>query len=153
MLVIGLGMSTPMFGADYIKNLSVETFAAIKHTGITKGEDYGAGVGFEYKFNQYVSGVVRAVSYSNDDWRGSTIDEGSLLVKATLFGSASKGVSLYGIGGVDRAFGVDDWGFGAGVGVGVKLHKNVELFGETRVRAWMDAEKDLITAAGINWSF
>ena len=69
MLVLGSSLSTG-FSADYIKNISVETAAAIKHQGITGGQDYGAVLGLGYKFNKYVDLKARAISYSNDDWRG-----------------------------------------------------------------------------------
>lgn len=133
--------------------LSVETLGAIRNHNITGRESYGVGVGLGYKFNNWVTGRVRALSYSDDDWRGGVVDEGSLLVDATLLRSANGKIQLGAIGGADRDFAADDWGFSVGLRPSINLTKNLSLFGESRIRAWFKQSKDLITTAGLNLSF
>lgn len=134
--------------------LSVETLGVIRHKNITQGPAYGAGVDIGYKFNKYVSGHVRAVAYEENDWGGSVIDEGSLLVRATLLRSENNAFSLYAIGGGDRSFGViEDWGFSVGLGARLTLYKQLHIGADSRVRAWIKQEKDLVSSAFIGLSF
>lgn len=134
-------------------NISVETLGAVRHINIHDGVDYGAGVDLGLKLNSFVTGHVRALAYESDNWRGSTIDEGSLLIEARLLTSANKKLSLSAVGGVTRDFGVDDWGFGVGPRLTVQLTPNIGLVGESQIRAWFDREKDLITTFGIQFTF
>ena len=94
--------------ADYLSNLSLDTQGAVRHVSIDGPVQYGAGLNANYSFNKYVTGYVRALSYS--DFKHSAIDEGGLGIWATLFSSANKGVSLNVIGGVNRDFEGEDWG-------------------------------------------
>lgn len=144
------GMLSNTKGAQ---GLSVETLAVIRSAGITDSTDYGAGVDLGLKLNAYVTGHVRAVAYSNDDWRGSAVDAGSLLVEAKLLTSANKKVTLSAIGGVTRYFGEEDWAFGVGPRVSVSLTKNLSLVGETQIEALFKGDKNLITSAGLQFSF
>ena len=136
--------------ADFINNLSVETLGAIKHTGITKGEDYGVGVGVNYSFNKYVTGTVRALSYSNNDWRDSVVDEGFVGVIARVLGN--KSVSLNVIAGGDYSFTSQNWGLSAGLRPEFKLSENISLFIESRIQ-FMEDGKNLVSGAGVNFSF
>lgn len=131
--------------------LSVETLGAIRHQGITDGEDYGVSAGISYRVNKTVKLGVRVTSYSNDDWRGGVIDEASALVTAKLFSIGS--LSLNAIGGADRDFGSDEWGFSVGLRPEVPLSKRVSLVAESRIRAWFAGEKDLISSIGLQFSF
>lgn len=131
--------------------LSVETLGVIRHQGITHGEDYGAAVGVGYNLNKTVKLGVRVVSYSNDDWRGGIVDEASALVTAKLI-SLGK-LNLSAVGGADRDFAADEWGFSTGLRVDVPISKRVSLVAESRIRAWFAGEKDLISGIGLQLSF
>lgn len=133
--------------------LSIETLGAIRHVNIHDGADYGVGLDLGFKLNSWVTGHVRVIAYSNDDWRGSSIDEGSLLAEATLFKSASGKVALAGIAGSDRDFVADDWGFSVGLRPAIALTKRVSLVAESRIRAWFKQSKDVITTAGLQFRF
>jgi hypothetical protein len=139
--------------ADYLSNLSVSPFGAMRSVNIGDRNDYGAGLDIGYKVNAYVNLHVRAIAYSNDDWKGGAIDEGSLLASASLLKSSDGGFQLSAIGGADRDFAADDWGFSVGLRPSFRLHKNVSVYGESRIRAWFEQEKDLITTAGLIFSF
>lgn len=131
--------------------LSVETLGVIRHQGITQGEDYGAAVGIGYNLNKTVKLGVRVVSYSNDDWRGGIVDEASALVTAKLVSLGN--LNLSAVGGADRDFSSDEWGFSTGLRVDVPLSKRVSLVAESRIRAWFAGEKDLISGIGLQLSF
>ena len=150
-LIALLFTTVASFGA--MPTLSIETLGAIKNPNITDKAHYGAGLDVGAKFNKFVTGHVRAISYSDQDWRGSAVDEGSLLVEARLLGSESGKLTLSAIGGADRDFALDDWGFSVGARGAVQLTKNFGLFGESRIRAWFHEEKDLITSAGLAFTF
>ena len=142
--------------------ISVETLAAIKSINVTHGERYGAGVGVGYKLNDWVTGRVRAISYHDDPgghWRGTAIDEGSLLVEATLFRTKNEALSLSAIGGADYNFELRDAGFSAGLRAAFALSSDISLVAESRLRHWFASEScdpqntDLISTAGIQFSF
>jgi hypothetical protein len=145
--------SPKTLGASFIDNLSVSPYGAMKSVNITDGHVFGAGIAVDYKVNTPVSVGIRATSFETDEWRGSAIDEGSFVVTAVLLKSDNNGLTLAAVGAVDRDFDNQDWGFSTGARVAAKLHKQVELFGESRIRAWFDQDKDLITSAGVKFSF
>ena len=145
----------PVKKESLLSNLSVEALGVIRYQGTSfdKGEDYGVGVGIGYRFNKYVSGQINAISYSNEDWGGGTVDEGSALIYATLLSSQNGGVSLAAVGGVDRSFQYEDWGFSVGPCVSFAISKNIYLTTEARVRAWDKREMDVLVTAGVGFSF
>jgi hypothetical protein len=137
--------------------LSVETLGVLKKEGFNHSV-YGVGLDLGAKFNKWVSGHVQAVSYENQDqWGGSTIDEGALLVKANLFAPEKSRLSLYALGGGDYSFERGDFGFGVGAGGAVRLlgtkHFNLSLDANSRVRAWFNTDKDWISQVGLKFSF
>jgi hypothetical protein len=152
-LVTFATQAAPVLELKQEPRMSVETLAAIRSVNIGDGEQYGAGLGLGYKFNSYVTGWARALAYETDNWRGSTIDEASLLVEARLFNSGNGSFRLAAIGGADRDFDAQDWGFSVGLRAGLSLTPNLGLVAESRIRAWFDQEKDLISTAGLAFSF
>ena len=80
-----------------------------------------------------------------------------MLGKFRLVRNANETFSLYGLAGGDRDWGRDDWALSVGGGVQLKVHKNVSLFADSRLRAWLNANddksKDIATRAGISLSF
>lgn len=154
-IIVLLALSMlPVMGQDsFLSNISVSPYGAIKHVGITKGDVYGAGIDVGLSINPYVSVHVLNTAYQTDDWRTQAIDETSLLAKATLLSTENKNLSLYGIAGGDRSWQTDDWAFGVGLGVEVKLTKNVSLGIDSRIRAWFNDQEDMQTRGLLNISF
>lgn len=138
-------------GADYLSNLSIDTQGAVRHVSIDGPVQYGAGLNLNYTLNKYVTGYARALSYS--DFKHSAIDEGGLGIWATVLQSANKGLSLNVIGGVNRDFESEDWGFGLGLGPSVKLTKHLSVFAAAEVRTWIKQDKDILTTFGFNYKF
>jgi len=153
MLVTALALTVAAKGGSYLDNISVSPYATVVHHNITDGQSWGPGVGLGLGINKFVSIEADITSFSDGDWGGSAIDETSLLVKARLVHNANETLSLYGLAGGDRQWERDDWAFGAGLGVELRLAKNVSLFGDTRIRSWFNGKDDLITRAGVNISF
>ena len=153
-IIVGMACALAIVtnGASFLENVSVSPFAAFDHN-LERGVDYGAGLDLGYSLSKPVSIHARATSFSNEDWRGAAIDEGALLVRATLFTSNSKGARLYATGGINRQFDKDDWAMSGGLGIGLKLHKNVELLAESQPTIWLKGTKSLRTTAGLSFSF
>ena len=135
--------------------LSAELLGAMRHVNIDGRVQWGAGVDIGYAFNKEATiiGHVRAISYSDNDWRGGVVDEGSALLEANLFTSANKKVSLAAIGGADRDFEADDWGFSVGLRPSLKLTENLSLVADSRIRAWFKQDKDIVTTLGLCYWF
>lgn len=134
--------------------LSFETLGVIRYSDIGSGhQDYGVGLDAGYEFNRYVIGHVRAISYQNDDWGGSVVDEGSLLVEARLFSSQNSRVSLSAIGGADRDFDRDKWGLSVGLRPSLWIWKGLSLVTEARIRAWMGQQEDLSVVGALQYKF
>lgn len=142
-----------MAAGSYLDNISVSPYAAVTHHNITDGESWGAGLDVGLGINPYVSIHALNVTYSDNDWRSSAIDETSVLVKARLIRNASETLSLYGLAGGDRQWTSDDWAFGAGLGIELRVSKHVSVTADTRIRSWFNAEEDLQTRAALNIRF
>jgi hypothetical protein len=145
----------PARATSYLADISISPYAAVTHRNITDESSFGAGLDLGLAINKFVSIHGTALGYSDNDWRGGAIDEAGVYAKARLVRNANETLSLYGIGGADRDFATEDWALGIGLGVELRLHKNVSLFGDSRVRAWFreGRSEDLQTRAGINLSF
>lgn len=133
--------------------LSVETLGAIRHADIAGKPTYGAGVDVAVKFNRFVTAHVRAIGYETDNWGGGAIDEGSALIEARLFSSNNGKISLSAIGGGHRDFAREDWGFGVGARASVNIIGPLSLFGQSEIRAWFNQPKDVLSTAGLQFSF
>lgn len=149
--VLAICSASSVFAADYLSNLSIDTQGAVRHVSIDGPIQYGAGLNVNYSFNKYVTGYVRALSYS--DWKHSAVDEGGLGIWATVLESANKGLSLNVVGGLNRDFESEDWGFGLGLGPELKLSKHVSVFAAAEVRTWIKQDKDILTTFGFNFHF
>lgn len=144
----------PVMGQDsFLSNITISPYGAIKHVEITQGDVYGVGVDVGLSINPYVSVHVLNTAYQTEDWRTQAIDETSLLAKASLLSSENKKLSLYGIAGGDRSWQTDDWAFGVGLGVEVRLGKNVSLGVDSRIRSWFNGREDMQTRGLLNISF
>jgi len=81
------------------------------------------------------------------------VDETSAQVHTTLFTSEKGALSL----GVDAAgvrdWNNDDWGFGVGPRIGVRLADSVYLNFGTQIRAFMAGGKDLFNYGNLSYTF
>lgn len=143
----------PIKSSSILSSLSVEAIGAIRYDDLKGPATYGAGADVGYAFNKYVIGHARLLTYETDDWRGSAIDEGSLLAEAKFLRSANGRLSLSGIGGVHRDFDRDDWGFGIGARGTAVIWKNLSAFAQGEIRAWFSKEKDGLVSAGLQLAF
>lgn len=132
------------------EGFNVDVGAAFKHD-FNGHVDKGAVIVGSAAFNKYVSGYVQVVSYSHENWGGSTIDEGSVGVASTLW--KSKRISLGVFGGVTRDFEREDWGMGLGLAPEVHLYKGLSLFAASEFRVFIKEQKSLLTTCGISWKF
>lgn len=132
---------------------SIETLGFLRYDTSTHSKDWGAGVDLGVKFNQWVKGHLRLVSYETDNWGGGAIDEGSALVEGALFRSANRKLTLSAIGGVDRLFASSDWGLSAGGRVSYALTKRTYLLLESRARIAEHRDAEVVSVGGIGFSF
>lgn len=139
---------------SFLDNISVSPYAAVVHDGINDGESYGAGLALGLGINEFASIELSATTFSDNDWRDEAIDETAVLGRFRLVKNASETFSLYGLAGGDRDWGRDDWALSVGAGVQLRVHENVSLFADSRLRAWLNGNdgktKDLATRAGIS---
>ncbi len=135
--------------------LSVETLGVMRSINIGDGEQYGVGLDVGLKLSKPVTLHLRGVSYHDpDQWRGAMIDEASVLAEARLFGSDNGRLTLSALAGGDYNVEPEDFGFSAGARVAFNLTKNFAIVGDSRIRAWFnDVQKDIITTAGLRFSF
>lgn len=154
---------------DWWTDFSITPFAALNHPNLTDGPRWGVGLDIGYNLNPTVSlhlsnlgyesnpqsGVRNEQRFNRDlhNWGGPAIDETSLLLRADLIGHSKERFVLYGIGGADRSWETEDWGFSVGVGAEIRLSKNVSLGADARVRAWFKQEKDLLTRGFLSFRF
>ncbi len=135
--------------------LSVEALGVVRLNDIDSNQDtYGVGADVAYNFNAWVKAHIRAVAYeSPDHWRGGAVDEGSALVEARLFQSENQSVSLSAIGGADRDFRAQDWGFSVGARASLVIYGPFYVGAESRIRAWFKQEKDLVSTVFAGLTF
>jgi hypothetical protein len=149
-------MARACFGAepsgDWWSSVSVSPYGAATHKDLGR-PTYGAGLDVGYYVNRTVSLHLAALANEPDSWRGAVIDETSFLFRADLIRSSKERFVAYFIGSGDRAWGRDDWGFGAGVGAEVRLTKNISAGADARLRAWFDTPKDVQTRVYTSFRF
>ena len=156
MTALFFGIIFPAYSAEGDKKplgISVETLGVIRYDDLSGPGTYGVGVDGGYQFNKYVIGHVRLISYETVTWRGTAIDEGSLLAEAKFLKSANGKLSLSGIGGVHRDFDRDDWGFGIGLRGTANVYKALSAFAGGEIRAWFDQPKDGLITVGLQLAF
>lgn len=129
---------------DWWSNVSISPYGAATHPNLG-APVYGAGLDVGYFINRTVSIHLAALANQPDGWRGAVIDETSFLFRADLIRSSKERFVAYLLGSGDRAWGRDDWAFGAGIGAEVRLSKNVSVGADSRLRAWFNEPKDVQT--------
>ena len=138
---------------DWWTDVSITPFGVLTRPNLTDAPQWGAGLDVGYSINHYVSLHVANLAYEMNEWRGPAIDETSLLLRADLIRSSKERFVFYGLGGADRAWGAEDWGFSVGAGAELRLAKNISIGADCRVRAWFKQEKDLETRGFVSFRF
>jgi len=138
---------------NYLEKLSVAAIAGFRNVDITGPTLFGAGLDVGLGVNKYVSLHVQNLAYARNDWRDSTVDETSLLVKADLVKYANESFRVYGIGGGVRDWNAYDWGFSAGLGLQYNFTKYIAIGIDSQIRAWFKQSKDVLTCARLSYSF
>lgn len=133
-------------------DFSVSPYGAVNHPNFGKPQ-YGAGLDVGYSINKTVSLHGTALAYESDRWGGSTIDEASVLFRADLIRASKERFVTYVLAGGDRDFERDDWAFGAGIGAELRLARNFSLGADSRIRAFFNHDKDLITRGFLSFRF
>lgn len=143
-LVILSTLSATAADSPWWSTASVSPYAQVYHGRFGK-PSYGAGVDVGLYVNKTVSLHVLNTANESDNWRGSVIDETSFLFKADLVNYAKERVVLSLIGSGDRIWGLDDWGFGAGAGLELRLTKNLSIGADSRIRALFHHDAGLVS--------
>ncbi len=114
--------------------ISVETLGALRIPEHGKSQ-WGAGVGVAYSANRFLDITGRLLAYeSPDDWRGSTVDEANVGVRARVLGSER--LNLAAVGGVNYAFDDRDWGLSLGARGTAYLYEGLYLFAQAEWQLW-----------------
>ena len=144
---------------DWWTDFSITPFGSISHPGFG-APVYGVGLDLGYSINRAVSIHVSTLTLDSENWGGTAIDENSLLLRADLIrtgGSGKDRIVFYALGGADVAWaqdgGAPDKAFGAGLGAELRLTKNLSLGIDSRIRAWFDSDKDVITRGFASFRF
>ena len=142
----------PAQSKSWWTDFSISPFGAVTHPNFGTPQ-YGAGLDVGYNINHIVSLHVANLAYENDNWKGSTIDETSLLCRADLVRFSKERFVGYVLGGGDRDWGRDDWAFGVGIGAEVRFTKNLSAGVDSRIRSWFKNDKDVISRAFVRVGF
>jgi hypothetical protein len=150
----------PIVDADWWTRVSISPYGAVKHPDFGKPV-WGAGLDLGYAINRTVSlhlanSIFDPPEHKRDWFTGSAIDETELLFRADLIRGGGTGHDRfvgYLIGGGSRDWEREDWGFGVGVGAELRLTKNLSIGADSRLRAWFDAEKDVLTRGFLSFRF
>lgn len=130
-------------------DFSFTPFGALAHPGFGHPV-WGAGLDVGYYLNRTVSIHVSSLSYETDHWGGPAIDETSLLFRADLIRDSRERFVGYILAGGDVGWSQftdqeTDKAFGVGAGVELRLSKNASIGVDSRIRAWFERDKDVLT--------
>ena len=138
--------------ASILDEITVAPVAALKTENITGTSTFGVGLDLGYNVNRFVS--IHASSLAFEDWRGGVVDETEVFGKANFVRFAGEAVQLYGKGGFVRDWGDEAWATSVGLGVELKLSKNIAVGADYSIRAWFsEREKDSLARALVSVSF
>ena len=138
--------------ASILDEITVAPVAALKTENITGTSTFGVGLDLGYNVNRFVS--IHASSLAFEDWRGGVVDETEVFGKANFVRFAGEAVQLYGKGGFVRDWGDEAWATSVGLGVELKLSKNIAVGADYSIRAWFsERDKDSLARALVSVSF
>lgn len=154
-------------------DFSVTPYGAMKHADIAGKPIWGAGLDLGYAINRTVSLHLANSVFDRPDqfsgsgheqkleaeggwWSGSALDETELLFRADLIKGGGAGKDRFVgflIGGGSRDWEAEDWGFGVGAGAEIRFSRNFSLGADSRLRAWFNQDKDVLTRAFLSFKF
>lgn len=148
---------TPSPISAYIDSISLAPIGAIKTAGFSGASQWGAGLDLGVSVNPFVSIHVANLAFEGpkgqDSFGGLLVDETDILVKAKISRFSTDSFGIYGIGGANRNWDTQDWGFSVGLGAELAFNKHLSLIADYSLRAWFNHPKDSLGRAGINFSF
>lgn len=154
LLVAAACIKVTVRGASILDEITVAPVAALKTENITGASTFGAGLDLGVGINKFVSIHAASLAYESDGWRSSTIDETELYGRANFVKFAQEKFVFYGKGGVVRDWNDEAWATSVGLGVDLRVTKNVALGADYSIRAWFsDREKDSLARALVSISF
>jgi len=139
-------------------DFSVSPYGAVSHPDFGKPV-WGAGLDLGYNINRVVSVHLAntVFDYDHAGWfEHSSIDETEALFRADLIKTGGAGKDRFVaflLGSGSRNWETEDWAFGAGVGAELRLSRNFSLGVDSRIRAWMKQDKDLMTRGFLSVKF
>jgi hypothetical protein len=139
--------------ADFWGQFTLAPVIALKAPNIDGDGILGAGAALSFRVNDFVSLQVHNLAYESNNWRDSTIDETSFLVKADITKFKWNSFVPYFIGGGQRDWTREDWGFSAGVGAQYNFSKKISLGADYSLRAWFNNDKDSLARGFLSISF
>lgn len=156
-LFTGYSQAAEQESKNWWTDFSVTPFGTVTHPSFG-APVWGAGLDLGYNINRAVSIHVSNLTLEDQNWGNQMIDETSLLFRADLIRTGGKGKDkfvAYFLGGGDVNWQTDqpDKAFGAGLGAELRLSKNFSIGADSRVRAWFDRDKDVITRGFIKFRF
>jgi hypothetical protein len=158
-IVVGTGACshTSWAASSILSEIQVAPVGVYTIPNIHDKGEWGAGIEIGLKLNPNVTlSLVNISDKGEENWRegGILVDETNLKVRANLLSSENKLLTLQGIGSGNRDWNSQDWGFGVGAGVKVRLYKEtLALQLDSQIRAWFKGEKDLQNTASLVWQF
>ena len=154
LLVAAACIKVTVRASSILDEITVAPVAALKSEGITGASTFGAGLDLGVGINKFVSIHAASLAYESDGWRSSTIDESEIYGRANFVKFAQEKFVLYGKGGVVRDWNDEAWATSVGLGVDLRVTKNVALGVDYSIRAWFsDREKDSLARALVSISF
>jgi opacity protein-like surface antigen len=157
--------------SNWWTDFSISPYAAIKHPDFGK-PIWGGGLDIGYAINRTVSLHLGNSIFDRPDikgdkhesgnvdeggwFTGSAIDETELLFRADLIKGGGAGRDRFVgflLGSGTRDWEREDWGFGVGAGAELRLSKNFSLGADSRLRAFFNNDKDLLTRGFLSLKF
>lgn len=124
--------------AGFIDSFTAAPVSALRTDGLSGPSDFGAGLDIGVGVNKFVSIHATALTYENDGWRSSVVDESELYVRADLTKFSTDSFIPFFKGGGQADWNNGDFGLGAGGGARIPFTKKqiVSLAGDYTIRAW-----------------
>ena len=152
-------------------DVSITPYGAVKHPNFG-APIWGGGLEIGYQINRTVRlslantifDAPPSVTYyedgsskSEEGWfAGSALDETEVLFRADLIKGGGDGKDRFVaflIGSGSRDWEREDWAFGVGVGSEIRFTKNLSVGVDSRIRAWFNNDKDLLTRGFLSLRF
>lgn len=144
--------------SNWWTDFSISPYGTVAHPDFGKPV-WGAGLDIGYAINRTVSMHLANTifDYDNAGWCDHAfIDETEVIFRADLIRGGGAGKDrfvAFVLGSGGRNWEIEDWAFGVGVGAELRLTRNIGIGVDSRIRAWMHQEKDLMTRGFVSLRF